>query len=59
MCRNMNRFTVVIEWTDGLSMPIRVFGRSVSEAVSRYISENDLAEDFVNFTEVDDLDYEY
>ena len=58
MCR-MNRFTVIIEWIDGISMPIHVFGRSVAEGVRRYVADNGLEEDFVNFTEVDDLDYEY
>lgn len=57
--RNMNRFTVVIEWTDGLSMPIHVFGRTAAEGVSRYVADNGLADEFVNFTEVDDLDYEW
>lgn len=57
--RHMNRFTVVIEWTDGLSMPIHVFGRTVAEGVSRYVADNELGDEFVGFTEVDDLDYEW
>jgi len=55
----MNRWTVVIEWVDGLSAPIHVFGRSLAEAVSHYVNDNDLGDEFVGYTEVDDLDYEY
>ena len=56
---NINRWTVVIEWIDGLSAPIHVWGRSVAEAVSRYVADNDLGDEFVGYTEVDDLDYEW
>lgn len=59
MCRNMNRWTVIIEWVDGLSAPIHVFGRSAAEGVSRYVADNGLEDEFVNFIEVDDLDYEF